>query len=44
MVNKNTDEEDKIKTNKDSSIKLVLKPISFVNSGECICWSNDWPK
>ena len=26
MVNKNTDEEDKIKTNKDSSIKLGLKP------------------
>lgn len=26
MVNKNTDAEDKIKTNKDSSIKLGLKP------------------
>jgi hypothetical protein len=26
MVNKNTDSEDKIKTNKDSSIKLSLKP------------------
>ena len=27
MINKNTDSEDKIKTNKDSSIKLSLKPI-----------------
>ena len=26
MVNKNTDSEDKIKINKDSSIKLSLKP------------------
>ena len=26
MVNKNTDAEDKIKTNKDSSIKIGLKP------------------
>ena len=26
MVNKNTDAEDKIKTNKESSIKLGLKP------------------
>jgi hypothetical protein len=26
MINKNTDEEDKIKTNRDSSIKRGLKP------------------
>ena len=29
MVNKNTDEEDKIKTNKDSSIKLGSKTNFF---------------